>query len=50
MKVKSSPQDLIERYITVKLKITYWDVVDAAQIRMLDGSLDGEVNSLAIFK
>ena len=31
-------------------KITYWDVVDAAQIRMLDGSLDGEVSSLSIFK
>lgn len=32
------------------IQITYWDVVDAAQIRMLDGSLDGEINSLSIFK
>mmetsp|Transcript_8640 Transcript_8640/g.1192 ORF Transcript_8640/g.1192 Transcript_8640/m.1192 type:complete len:131 (+) Transcript_8640:1283-1675(+) len=29
-------------------KITYWDCFDGQPIRMLDGSEDGEVNSLAI--
>ena len=29
-------------------KITYWDIVEAVELRMMDGSLDGEVNSLSI--
>lgn len=31
-------------------KITYWDTFDGQAIRMLDGSEDGEVNTLAINK
>jgi WD40 repeat protein len=31
-------------------KITYWDVVESLELRMMDGSLDGEVNSLSIAK
>jgi len=31
-------------------KISYWDAIEATQIRMLDGSLDGEVNTLSILK
>lgn len=31
-------------------KITYWDIIDAQEIRMIDGSLDGEVTSLSISK
>lgn len=30
--------------------ITYWDRIDGQAIRMLSGSDDGEINSLAIFK
>ena len=29
-------------------KITYWDTIDAEEIRMMDGSLEGEINSLSI--
>lgn len=29
-------------------KITYWDTTDAEEIRMLDGSLEGEINSICI--
>jgi WD40 repeat protein len=29
-------------------KITYWDAIEAVEIRMMDGSLEGEVNSLSI--
>ena len=31
-------------------KITYWDLIDCAEIRSIDGSLDGEINTLAICK
>ena len=31
-------------------KITYWDAVDGVEIRMIDGSLEGEVNTLAMAK
>merc|ERR1712070_559039 len=31
-------------------KITYWDAIDAQEIRIMDGSLDGEVNTLSINK
>ena len=31
-------------------KITYWDTVEAEEIRMMDGSLEGEINSLSITK
>ena len=31
-------------------KITYWDAVEAVELRMMDGSLEGEVNSLAMTK
>lgn len=31
-------------------KITYWDSIDAEEIRMIDGSLEGEINSLSISK
>lgn len=31
-------------------KITYWDTIDAEEIRMMDGSLEGEINSLSISK
>jgi WD40 repeat protein len=31
-------------------KITYWDTIDAEEIRMMDGSLEGEINSLCISK
>lgn len=31
-------------------KITYWDTIEGSEIRMMDGSLDGEINSLAMCK
>lgn len=31
-------------------KITYWDTIDAEEIRCIDGSLEGEINSLSITK
>jgi WD40 repeat protein len=31
-------------------KITYWDTIDAEEIRSMDGSLEGEINSLSITK
>ena len=31
-------------------KITYWDVIDSNEIRSIDGSYDGEINSIAICK
>ena len=31
-------------------KITYWDAVEAVELRMMDGSLEGEVNSVSITK
>lgn len=31
-------------------KITYWDSCDAEEIRMLDGSIEGEITSLSITK
>jgi len=31
-------------------KITYWDAIDAQEIRIMDGSYDGEVNTLSINK
>ena len=31
-------------------KITYWDAVDGVEIRMIDGSLEGEINTLAMAK
>ena len=31
-------------------KITYWDLIDSAEIRSIDGSLDGEINTLAMCK
>lgn len=31
-------------------KITYWDVFDGNSIRMLDGSEEGEINTLSITK
>lgn len=31
-------------------KITYWDTIDAEEIRMMDGSLEGEINTLSITK
>ena len=31
-------------------KITYWDAVDGIEIRMIDGSLEGEINTLAMMK
>ncbi len=31
-------------------KVTYWDAVEALELRMMDGSLDGEINSLSITK
>lgn len=31
-------------------KITYWDTIDAEEIRMMDGSIEGEINTLAISK
>ncbi len=31
-------------------KISYWDVAEAVDLRMMDGSLEGEVNSLSITK
>lgn len=31
-------------------KITYWDTIDSEEIRMMDGSLEGEINSLSITK
>ena len=31
-------------------KITYWDAIEGSEIRMMDGSLDGEINSLAMCK
>jgi len=29
-------------------KITYWDTIDAQEIRSIDGALDGEINSVAM--
>ena len=31
-------------------KITYWDVIDSNEIRSIDGSYDGEINTIAICK
>jgi cilia- and flagella-associated protein 52 len=31
-------------------KITYWDTFDGQAIRMIDGSEDGEIHALVIFK
>lgn len=31
-------------------KVTYWDAVDGVEIRMIDGSLEGEVNTLSMTK
>ena len=31
-------------------KITYWDAIDGIEIRMIDGSLEGEINSLSMAK
>ena len=31
-------------------KITYWDAIDGVEIRMIDGSLEGEINTLAMAK
>ena len=30
--------------------ITYWDVIDINEIRTIDGSYDGEINTIAISK
>ncbi|MCQ2818601.1 MAG: WD40 repeat domain-containing protein, partial [archaeon] len=29
-------------------KITYWEAIDGLQIRMVDGSIDGEINTIAM--
>ena len=31
-------------------KITYWDIIDSNEIRSIDGSYDGEINTIAIWK
>ena len=31
-------------------KITYWDLIYNEEIRSIDGSLDGEINTLAMYK
>ena len=31
-------------------KITYWSIIDEVEIRSIDGSLEGEINTLAMFK
>jgi len=28
-------------------KITYWDVIDSNEIRSIDGSYDGEINTIS---
>lgn len=41
---------LINYILFLQLQIAYWDVAEAVDLRMMDGSLEGEVNSLSITK